>query len=195
MGWFGKPSGPSGPFVDGDEVSVAGVAVAIGEPIEAPLSGKPCLCWTTRVGVPAKQAEDDVRLQAFRVGLALAGPLSGGGGRVHLGGKRSRPPLAWMRRQAGMRMALDTHRGRLVIDPDLAAIDGPPMVLIPRKLDREHALIAAWGLRDALPANGMVHVVFEEVIVGAGQTIDVVGVVRTDGEVMRVEQTRLKTRR
>jgi hypothetical protein len=40
-----------------------------------------------------------VRLQAFKVGLALAGPLSGGGD-VYVGRRRGRPPLAWMSRQA-----------------------------------------------------------------------------------------------
>jgi hypothetical protein len=56
-------------------------------------------------------------------------------------------------------------------------------------------LIADWGLRDALPANGMAHVVFEEVIVAVGQAIDARGTVRRDGDVMVLEQPRLKTRR
>jgi hypothetical protein len=81
---------------------------------------------------------------------------------------------------------LDTRRGKLRIDARMdLAISGPPLVIIPRDVDRERRMLASWGL--GLSLEPTIH----EVIIEPGATIDVGGVHR-DGA---LEEPAIKTRR
>jgi hypothetical protein len=195
MSWFRRaPSGPTGPFGDGERVTVAGQAVAVAPPIEAPLSGKPCVFWSTRIGIRNDAAPRDPRWLALQLGVVL--PAGDAIARSVDPMRRSDGKMSWAGKQQQTRFALATKRGRLeVAEDELAGFDGSPLVIIPRDLAREHALVAAWGLAGLLPRSGMSHVVFEEVLVEVGQTVDAAGIVRHDGEAMQLENVRLKTRR
>jgi len=95
-------------------------------------------------------------------------------------------------RRGGTAFELDTKRGKLRIDARDVALTGPPLVLIPRDLDREAALLATWELAGKYPTGrSYPEPAFEEIVVEPGQTVDVSGVYQ-DGA---LTQAAIKTRR
>jgi hypothetical protein len=176
-----------GPLVDGEQVKVAGKVIAT-DLVDAPLSGKRCAAWTTTIKVPTPR-------EGPLLTRVLLYPVRDGIDAVRAMGSQTHTiagPIALVSRHAGTRFELDTKRGKLRIDARDIAVAGPPLVIIPRELEREAALLADWELAGTYPTGrSYPEPAFEEIIVEPGATIDVSGVYR-DGA---LEQPTIKTRR
>jgi hypothetical protein len=137
-------------LADNTVVTLRGTVRALGEPLAAPLSGRPCV------------AHYSIARTKPRAGLmALEG-------RVH-----ETDSLA---SSAMVRFVLVTRDGDIIIDADRAEIAQPTRPIIPRKLDREVQFVVDAGFSN----QSVEAFAFEEVVIEDGMKIAVCGVARVE---------------
>ncbi len=167
MGWFGNK-----PLTDGKKETLRGAvrALADGE-VEAPFTGRRCVAWSTTVKVP-KGIDWDGRALDAKVLRGGPGALSS------LTGGVDRYAMREQTRADGVTFALDTKRGSVTIDARRLTLVGIWLLVSPRDTAREERLFESWQVGAFPREPGYPEPSVEEVIVVAGETVEVTDVVR-----------------
>jgi hypothetical protein len=152
-------------LVDHELVTITGIVRAAGEPLLAPLSGKPCVAHRSRVyfvGEARERAQGEGGVLLGKVPAGLDGTLI---------------------REARAAFRVETKQGVIHVDGDALELAVTPERVIPRQQARERAFLTELGAADKEDKAG-----FDEIVVAVGAKVSIRGMLRIEADAASTDE-------